>query len=132
MMHSAQSQPDRADGRGDLPGFRSSHWCTAMGAGIMLYERGTPDVGLASAGQGAGAGRGTAFTDPAGMTQFENSQLLAGIVPNFGNFTFSRNGAVADLLEPIVRAMHREQVLPVALDSMRRHDPGCAGPESSA
>jgi len=41
------------------------------------------------------------------------------------------NGAVADLLEPIVRVMHREQV-PVALDSMRRHDPGCAGSESSA
>jgi transposase len=42
------------------------------------------------------------------------------------------NGTVADLLEPIVRAMHREQVAPVAVDSMRRHNPGCTGPESSA
>jgi transposase len=42
------------------------------------------------------------------------------------------NGAVADILEPIVRAMHREANVPVAVDSMRRHDPGCAGPESSA
>ena len=64
----------------------------AWSAGIMLYEQGTPDVGLASAGQGARAqDAGTVFTNPAGMTQLKDSQLLTGIVPNFGNFTFSPN-----------------------------------------
>src|ERR1700687_258169 len=57
----------------------------AWSAGIMLYEQGTPDVGLASAGQGARAqDAGTVFTNPAGMTQLKDSQLLTGIVPNFG------------------------------------------------
>jgi len=64
----------------------------AWSAGIMLYEQGTSDVGLASAGQGARAqDAGTVFTNPAGMTQLKDSQLLTGIVPNFGNFTFSPN-----------------------------------------
>src|SRR5260370_27314337 len=64
----------------------------AWSAGIMWYEQGTRDVGLASAGQGARAqDAGTVFTNPAGMTQLKDSQLLAGIVPNFGNFTFSPN-----------------------------------------
>jgi long-chain fatty acid transport protein len=64
----------------------------AWSAGIMLYEQGTPDVGLASAGQGARAqDAGTVFTNPAGMTQLKDSQLLGGIVPTFGNFTFNPN-----------------------------------------
>ena len=50
---------------------------SAWSAGIMLYEQGTPDVGLASAGQGARAqDAGTVFTNPAGMTQLKDSQLL--------------------------------------------------------
>ena len=65
---------------------------SAWSAGIMLYEQSTPDVGPASAGQGARAqDAGTVFTNPAGMTQLKDSQLLGGIVPNFGNFTFSPN-----------------------------------------
>lgn len=61
-------------------------------AGLMLYEQGTPDVGLASAGQGARAqDAATVFTNPAGMTQLEDSQLLAGIEPLFGNLSFSPN-----------------------------------------
>jgi long-subunit fatty acid transport protein len=64
----------------------------AWSTGIMLYEQSTPDVGPASAGQGARAqDAGTVFTNPAGMTQLKDSQLLGGIVPNFGNFTFSPN-----------------------------------------
>ena len=69
---------------------------SAWSAGIMLYEQGTPDVGLASAGQGARAqDAGTVFTNPAGMTQLKDSQLLTGIVPNFGNFTFSPNAKMS-------------------------------------
>jgi long-chain fatty acid transport protein len=65
---------------------------SARSAGLMLYEQGTPDVGLASAGQGARAQDASAvFTNPAGMTQLEGSQLLVGAEPLFGNFTFSPN-----------------------------------------
>jgi long-chain fatty acid transport protein len=65
---------------------------SAWSAGLMLYEQGTPDVGLASAGQGARAQDASAvFTNPAGMTQLEGSQLLVGAEPLFGNFTFSPN-----------------------------------------
>jgi len=64
----------------------------AWSAGLMLYEQGTPDVGLASAGQGARAqDASTVFTNPAGMTQLEGSQLLVGAEPLFGNLTFSPN-----------------------------------------
>ena len=64
----------------------------AWSAGLMLYEQGTPDVGLASAGQGARAqDASTVFTNPAGMTQLKDSQLLTGIEPLFGNLTFSPN-----------------------------------------
>jgi long-chain fatty acid transport protein len=65
----------------------------AWSAGLMLYEQGTPDVGLASAGQGArDQDASTVFTNPAGMTQLDGSQLLVGVEPLFGNLTFSPNG----------------------------------------
>ena len=65
---------------------------SAWSAGFMLYEQGTPDVGLASAGQGARAQDASAvFTNPAGMTQLKDSQLLVGVEPLFGNYTFSPN-----------------------------------------
>ena len=52
--------------------------------------------GLASAGQGARAqDAGTVFTNPAGMMQLKDSQLLAGIVPNFDNFAFSPNATTS-------------------------------------
>jgi long-chain fatty acid transport protein len=65
----------------------------AWSSGLMLYEQGTPDVGLASAGQGARAQDASAvLTNPAGMTQLDDSQLLVGVEPLFGNLTFSPNG----------------------------------------
>ena len=64
----------------------------AWSAGIGLYEQGAPDTGLASAGQGARTqDAATVFTNPAGMTQLDDSQLLVGLVPQFGNLTFSPN-----------------------------------------
>ena len=64
----------------------------AGSGGLWLYEQGTPDTGLASAGQGARAqDAATVFTNPAGMTQLNDSQLLAGLAPWFGNITFSPN-----------------------------------------
>jgi len=57
--------------------------CTpAFAGGIMLYEVGTADVGLASAGYGARAqDASTVLTNPAGMTRLDGTQvLLAGQV----------------------------------------------------
>ena len=51
----------------------------ASAGGLMLYEVGTADVGLASAGYGARAqDASTVFTNPAGMTRLEGTQVLVG------------------------------------------------------
>lgn len=52
------------------------------GGGLILYEIGTPDVGLASAGWAARAeDAGTVFTNPAGMARFSCPELLVGLQP---------------------------------------------------
>lgn len=52
---------------------------TSWAGGLTLYEVGTPDVGLASAGYGARAqDASTVLTNPAGMTRLEGTQLLIG------------------------------------------------------
>jgi long-chain fatty acid transport protein len=62
--------------------------------GFFLYEVGTPDVGLASAGYAARAqDASTAFTNPAGMTMLDHSQLLAGIQPIYTHLNFSADGS---------------------------------------
>ena len=94
MMHSTQRVSLTRGYPWRYAWYCCRHWGAVRrrSAGIMLYEQGTPDVGLASAGQGARAqDAGTVLTNPAGMTQLKDSQLLIGIVPNFGNFTFSPN-----------------------------------------
>lgn len=54
---------------------------SAMAAGIWLYESGTPDMGTAQAGQAAMArDASTAFSNPAGMTRLDRSQLMVGLV----------------------------------------------------
>src|SRR5262245_16610321 len=51
----------------------------ALAGGILLYETGTADVGLASAGYGARAeDASTVFSNPAGMTRLKGTQLLFG------------------------------------------------------
>ena len=62
----------------------------AFAGGIMLYEVGTPDVGLASAGWGARAqDASTVFTNPAGMTRLEGSQIMLGAQALYGDYGFS-------------------------------------------
>lgn len=64
----------------------------AWAAGFYLYEFGTPDVGLASAGYTTRAGdAGTLFTNPAGMTRLEGNQLLVGAQALYGNASFEAN-----------------------------------------
>jgi long-chain fatty acid transport protein len=61
-----------------------------MAGGLFLYEIGTADVGLASAGYGARAqDASTVFTNPAGMTLLERTQVLGAGQLLWGNTRFS-------------------------------------------
>ena len=52
----------------------------AKGAGLWLYEWGTPDLGTAAAGRAALAtDASTASANPAGMTRLKRSQLLTAV-----------------------------------------------------
>ena len=62
----------------------------ALAGGLMLYEVGTADVGLASAGYGARAqDASTVFTNPAGMTRLPGNQFVAGAQLMWSNDKFS-------------------------------------------
>ncbi len=53
---------------------------SAYASGAILYELGTPDVGLASAGYAARAqDASTLFKNPAGMSLLEKSELQIGL-----------------------------------------------------
>jgi long-chain fatty acid transport protein len=74
----------------------SALWLGVLGAGwavaggLLLYEVGTADLGLASAGWGARAQDASAvFTNPAGMTRLEGSQALLGVQALYGDYGFS-------------------------------------------
>jgi long-chain fatty acid transport protein len=62
----------------------------AFAGGISLYEVGTADVGLASAGYGARAqDASTVLTNPAGMTRLDGTQVLASAQLMWANTRFS-------------------------------------------
>ncbi len=62
----------------------------AAAGGLLLYEFGTAEVGLAAAGYAARAqDASTAFTNPAGMTRLSGSQVLAGGQVMWFNTNFS-------------------------------------------
>ncbi|MCX5880359.1 MAG: OmpP1/FadL family transporter [Deltaproteobacteria bacterium] len=65
---------------------------TARAGGIGLYEFGSPDVGLAAAGYAARAqDASTVFTNPAGMSCLDKSQVLGGLQGLYGDVGFSPN-----------------------------------------
>ena len=65
-------------------------WNTACAGGISLYEVGTADVGLASAGYTARAqDASTVFTNPAGMTRLAGDQFTLGAQVLYGDVGFS-------------------------------------------
>jgi long-chain fatty acid transport protein len=71
----------------------SSYPQRVFAGGFFFYELGTPDVGLASAGYAARAqDAATVFTNPAGMTRIEGSELELGVQPIYGHQVFSPNG----------------------------------------
>src|SRR5690349_11644925 len=62
----------------------------AHAGGLGLYEVGSADVGLASAGYGARAqDASTVLTNPAGMTRLEGTQTMAGAQLLYGDFGLS-------------------------------------------
>lgn len=71
----------------------------ATAGGLLAYEVGTADVGLASAGYGARAqDASTVFTNPAGMTRLEGTQFLAAGQLFWNNTKFSIDSGTAPLL----------------------------------
>jgi long-chain fatty acid transport protein len=63
---------------------------SAQAGGLYLYELGTPDVGAAAAGWAARAqDAATVFTNPAGMTRLEKSELLVGVQPVYLDVEYS-------------------------------------------
>jgi long-chain fatty acid transport protein len=62
----------------------------AQAGGLLLYEVGTADVGLASAGYTARAqDAATVFTNPAGMTRLDGDQVTLGLQALYGRANFS-------------------------------------------
>jgi len=70
-----------------------------MAGGLIAYEVGTADVGLASAGYSARAqDASTVFTNPAGMTRLEGTQFLASGQVLWSNTKFSIDSGTSPLL----------------------------------
>ena len=66
----------------------------AQAGGLLLYEFGTAEPGFAAAGYAARAqDASTAFTNPAGMTRLDGTQVLAGGQLMWLNTQFSVDGA---------------------------------------
>ncbi|MEA2115978.1 MAG: outer membrane protein transport protein [Thermodesulfobacteriota bacterium] len=64
----------------------------AESGGILLYETGTPEVGLADAGSAARAqDAATVATNPAGMTRLDGDELLVGAQALYGVADFTPN-----------------------------------------
>jgi long-chain fatty acid transport protein len=63
---------------------------SVQAGGLYLYELGNPDVGMAGAGWAARAqDAATVFTNPAGMTRLNRSELLIGVQPLYLHAKFS-------------------------------------------
>jgi long-chain fatty acid transport protein len=69
-----------------------SSWAHA--GGIMLYEVGSDNTGLANAGAAARAqGPSTIASNPAGLSYLEGTQISAGAQLLFGNVSFDQDAS---------------------------------------
>lgn len=67
---------------------------SARGAGLWLYEQGTPDLGTASAGRAAlGADASTAGGNPAAMTRLERTQSMVALQGLYVNARFDTDSS---------------------------------------
>lgn len=65
----------------------------ASAGGIILYEIGTDNAGLANAGAAARAqGPSTIASNPAGLSYLSGTQITGGLQVLYGNLTFNRDG----------------------------------------
>lgn len=72
--------------------FASLVGSNVYGGGILLYETGTPEVGLAAAGWAARAqDAATVATNPAGMTRLEGDEIMIGTQLLYGVADFTPN-----------------------------------------
>ena len=72
---------------------------SSLAGGLYLYELGTPDVGLASAGYAARAqDASTVFKNPAGMSYLTGAQLQAGVQLLYGSVQFTPNAGTSPSL----------------------------------
>jgi long-chain fatty acid transport protein len=77
-----------------LPAFTLLALCyqQAWAGGIMLYEIGTDNAGLANAGAAARAqGPSTIASNPAGMSYLPGTQITAGLQVLYGDLSFDRD-----------------------------------------
>ena len=77
-----------------LPAFTLLALCCqqAYAGGLMLYEIGTDNTGLANAGAAARAqGPSTIASNPAGMSYLPGTQITAGLQVLYGDLTFDRD-----------------------------------------
>lgn len=66
----------------------------SMAGGLYLYEMGTEDVGLSSAGMAARAqDASTVFSNPAGMTRLEGDHFTGGLQGLYGDVSYQLNEA---------------------------------------
>ena len=66
----------------------------AWAGGIMLYEIGTDNAGLANAGAAARAqGPSTIASNPAGLSYLHGTQITGGLQVLYGNLTFNRDAS---------------------------------------
>lgn len=74
-------------------------YAPARAGGIIMYEVGSADVGLASAGYGARAqDASTVLTNPAGMTRLDGTQALAAGQLLWGDVKFSGGSGTSPAL----------------------------------
>lgn len=67
-----------------------------LAGGLSLYEIGTPDLGLASAGYAARAqDASTLYKNPAGMSLLDTSQAQGGIQMLYGSVNYSQNSGAS-------------------------------------
>lgn len=67
-------------------------WQQAQAGGIMLYEIGTDNVGLANAGAAARAqGPSTIASNPAGMSYLPGTQITGALQVLYGDLSFNRD-----------------------------------------
>lgn len=98
MMHLANMRRSKKRGSRDVV-FAISFGLVSVSAtagGLGMYEVGTADVGLASAGYSARAqDPSTVLTNPAGMTLLHGTQTLLGAQVLYGDMGFSPNAGTS-------------------------------------